>query len=348
MSINPNLQAFRINSNRNNNNNNIHNINNSDSDNNDHKNSFIRIRNKKSHKSRMNSRQNAANSPQLSKRPIQANYDTTSSILSDYEDLEFVEESSYVLFNPVQSNKRNESDILSLTNTTNTHAYSSDAEEDEGDESEDDYSIPERRELDEGSTTQLYTQQTEDHLSNKINSWYNSNNALLDDQLLISDNVASWNLDEAVMDENVTIDKTNPKDKTILKAFYGDELFKYLNPDEIARVKKFHKLTDIKDYLLDKENDSSTNYNSLLNQILYKLLLLDKHNDDDETDIAPEPETISQSPRFSGTTDYVNHLKRTRKIAIPTLVEVGTFSETTNGSSLIMCGGETTSSWNEI
>ena len=66
------------------------------------------------------------------------NYDTTSSILSDYEEMDFVdiEQSLYVLFNPVRSiQTRNTSDILSLTNTA-THTYSSDLELEEGDEEE--------------------------------------------------------------------------------------------------------------------------------------------------------------------------------------------------------------------
>ncbi|RLV96298.1 hypothetical protein JA1_000392 [Spathaspora sp. JA1] len=350
MSINPNFSAFRVVSN----NNNLNNTSSeNDSNNDENKDSNTGIKNKKGHLKRMNSRKVASNSPQLSKRPAYATYDTTSSILSDYDDLEFVEdeESSYVLFNPVQS-KRNESDILSLTNTT-TNAYSTDIDEDdEEDDSEHEVDSPIRDNGDLGSTTELY-KSTQEYLSNKINSWYNSNNALLDNQLLVSDNVASWNLDEAVMDQSVAwddTDKSDPNEKSILKAFYGDELFKYLNPEEIARVKKFHKLTDIKNYLLDKENESSSYSNSLLNQILYKLLLLNKNSDyeDDSIETNTQQETNLSSVRLSGTIDYVNHLRRSRNRVIPPPVEVGAFSETTNGSSLIMCGGETTSSWNEI
>ena len=84
--------------------------------------------------------------------------------------------------------------------------------------------------------------------------------------------IASWELDEEanILESSQESLKLLEESKSILREFYGDDLFKYLNQDEIAKVKKFHKMVDIKNYLLDKTNK---NNNSLLDQLLYKVLL---------------------------------------------------------------------------
>ncbi|KAG7661073.1 uncharacterized protein J8A68_005445 [[Candida] subhashii] len=316
------------------------------------------------------------------------NYDTTSSILSDYEEMDFVdiEQSSYVLFNPVRSiQTRNTSDILSLTNTA-THTYSSDSELEEGDEEEGEDKEEEHTEIKgqeeendeeeeeeeetelsdskyhENDVADIFYSARSDHLSNKINSWYNSNNnALIHSHLLMNEDVASWNLDETVMSGSSTTARSSTRlmiitedeaSKVLLKQFYGDELFQYLNKEEIAKVKKFHKLIDIKDYLLDKDQES--NQTSLLSQLIYKVLMLNNNNKN-ETSISSsfQEYTKVNYPRCAaaGTTDYINYLHR-----IPPSENIATvapeisadpmaFSETTN-SSVIMCGGY--GSWNDV
>ena len=71
-------------------------------------------------------------------------FDATSSILSDYDDLEVIDDdqSLYVLFNPKSlalssretKSQHHDSDILSFTNTSNTNdEYQSDTEKEEED-----------------------------------------------------------------------------------------------------------------------------------------------------------------------------------------------------------------------
>ena len=99
-------------------------------------------------------------------------------------------------------------------------------------------------------------------------------------------------------------------------------------------------MVDIKNYLLDKTNK---NNNSLLDQLLYKVLLFKekKHND-----------TTFHRQYNIGTTDYINYLTKDVPSYIPAFVAPSTISDTTTGgSSLIMCGGVGfggSASWNDI
>lgn len=320
-----------------------------------------------------NNNNNNSNNPQMnSLRPIDRtkssstkgnrynNYETSSSILSDYEEVDVVdiEESLYVLFNPLRpTTTRNTSDILSLTNTA-TRTYSSDLEAGEDEQDEDDDDIPVECQLSEASAPEddsrdVYFSAQQDNLSNKINSWYNSNNnALLHSHLLMDENVASWNLDETVMTSRsstrLMVITEEEALKMLLKQFYGDELFQYLNKEEVAKVKKFHKLIDIKRYLLDKNESNSS---SLLSQLLYKVLMLNNKND---TPIGFKRFPKVNSPRCAaaGATDYINYLQRIPRdvqnngIAQQEIaVEPITFSETTNSSG-IACGGY--GSWSDV
>lgn len=290
-------------------------------------------------------------------------FDATSSILSDYDDLEIIDDddqSLYVLFNPrsstlssrgKQKNKHHDSDILSFTNTSNTNGeYQSDtekeeedSEEEEEEEDDNDYDTQEDKEGyfdDENNDTEVLNRES---LSNKINSWYTANVVTSSHhQLLIDERIASWELDEEanILEGSQESLKLLEESKSILREFYGDDLFKYLNQDEIAKVKKFHKMVDIKNYLLDKTDKSN---NSLLDQLLYKVLLFKekKHND-----------TTFHRQYNIGTTDYINYLTKDVSSHSPAFVAPSTISDTTTGgSSLIMCGGVGfggSTSWNDI
>ncbi|KAK6886579.1 hypothetical protein K6H09_005610 [Candida tropicalis] len=271
-------------------------------------------------------------------------FDATSSILSDYDELEILDEqSSYVLFNPKSAQTK--SDILSLTNTSkdeyksDTEAESDVYEEDEDDEEEEEEEDDEEEEEDdELNRTDVIDR---DNLSNKINSWYSSN-VVTSNHHLLDEKVASWELDE---DETEQLQQQSrptvsslEESKTILKEFYGDDLFKYLDQEDIAKFKRFHKMTDIKNYLLNKNDNNS----SILDQLLYRVLLLKERKQCD----------LLLHRKFNiGTTDYINYLTKDN-IPQNTYVEPVTFSDTTGGgSSLIMCGGVGyggSTSWNDI
>ncbi|RCK56578.1 hypothetical protein Cantr_05150 [Candida viswanathii] len=264
-------------------------------------------------------------------------FDATSSILSDYDELEILDDQSlYVLFNPKSAQTK--SDILSLTNTSKDEYRSDTEQESEADEEEDG---EEEDEEDELNRTDVIDR---DNLSNKINSWYTSN-VVSSSHHLIDEKVASWELDEeeAVPQrpQQAPVTTLLEESKTLLKEFYGDDLFKYLDQEDIAKFRKFHKMTDIKNYLLNKNEGNA----SLLDQILYRVLLMKEHKQCD----------LLLHRKFNvGTTDYINYLTKDKipQTACNTYVEPVTFSDTTGGgSSLIMCGGVGfggSTSWNDI
>ena len=77
-------------------------------------------------------------------------------------------------------------------------------------------------------------------MSHKINSWYTANVVSSSHhQLLIDERIASWELDEEanILESSQESLKLLEESKSILREFYGDDLFKYLNQDEIAKVK---------------------------------------------------------------------------------------------------------------
>ncbi|EMG47796.1 hypothetical protein SBY92_005084 [Candida maltosa Xu316] len=268
--------------------------------------------------------------PQQKLKKLQ-NYDTTSSILSDYEELELIDDNSYVLFNPKsskQKGKNNESDILSLTNTTNDVYHSATDDDDEEEVDDEDYYSDDERD----STEVLNT----NNLSHKINSWYTATSQHHSKQQhLMEEKIATWELDEG--DHQILQESSNSleQSKSILKDFYGDDLFKYLNHEEREKFKKFHKMIDIKNYLLDKNHKKNT----FFDQLLYKVLLLKEKNNSN---------SVGYRHFNIGTTDYINYLTKDIPQNYQTYVEPVTFSDTTNGSSLIMCGGPASSSWNDI
>ncbi|KAG5421900.1 hypothetical protein I9W82_000993 [Candida metapsilosis] len=274
-------------------------------------------------------------------------FEATSSILSDYDDLEVIddvnEESSYVLFNPI-SKPKNESDILSLTNTSKRDSEVDTEEEYTGED------IQElRQEEEEDGDGDAQTEK----LSNKINSWYNSN--LVTSSQDIDENVASWNLDE---DEELTASNTSrhqqsqqslDESKKLLTEFYGDDLFKYLDQEDIAKVKGFHNMMDVKRFLLEKDVAPT---DSLLKQLIYKILYVKDKSAKFDT---------SQHTFNLGNTNYINYLmedvhqKQNQPLPFggSFLAAPSTFSDTNTGggSSLIMCGGVgfgDKTSWNDI
>ncbi|KAI5954770.1 hypothetical protein KGF57_003793 [Candida theae] len=299
-------------------------------------------------------------------------FEATSSILSDYDDLEIIdevnEESSYVLFNPI-SKPNNESDILSLTNTSKGGSEV---------DTEADYAVDgpqESREDADDGEGDVDVQTDTEKLSNKINSWYNSN--IVTSSQDIDENVASWNLDE---DEELTSSnklghiyhhhhhhhhkqqqqqqpqEQQPQEqqsleesKRLLTEFYGDDLFKYLDQEDIAKVKNFHNMMDVKRFLLEKD-DAPTD--SLLKQLIYKILYVKNKASEFDT---------GQHTYNLGNTNYINYLmedvhqKQSQSLPFggSFLGAPSTFSDTNTGggSSLIMCGGVgfgDKTSWNDI
>lgn len=254
--------------------------------------------------------------------------ETTSSVLSDYEDdaYEFIndggidDQSLYVLFNPTRKDSlKMDSDILSLTNTTNTFTVihgELEAEEEEEEEEEEDPQV---------------THTQNESLSLKIDSWYDSNlvNSDIDD-----DNIASWNLDENLMNDAPSEDKL---------VFYGDDLLSQLNDEELAKFKKFHLMYDLKLFLLSKD----PSFQSRINQLIHVLLHDNKGKVDNKRHSADRYNYIkmlkSSKPAFdcslsSLAEDYRGEIRS----RVDDLENRSTFSE---GSSLVMCGG---ASWNDI
>ena len=119
MSINPNLKLFKLINNRKNNNNSTDTMNS---------------------QQQQKSQQQLQQQHQHQQKNKYNSFDATSSILSDYDDLEVIDDdqSLYVLFNPKslalssrgkQKSQHHDSDILSFTNTSNTNdEYQSDTE----------------------------------------------------------------------------------------------------------------------------------------------------------------------------------------------------------------------------
>ncbi|CAD1810081.1 hypothetical protein FOB58_002608 [Candida parapsilosis] len=297
-------------------------------------------------------------------------FEATSSILSDYDDLEVIdevnEESSYVLFNPV-SKPKNESDILSLTNTSNGE---SEADTDQEYIAEEVQELrPQQKEEEnkkEEEEEEEDVQTDTEKLSYKINSWYNSN--IVTSNQEIDENVASWNLDEdeELTSSNLSQQQQQPQQqpqqlqpeqqsldesKRLLTEFYGDDLFKYLDQEDIAKVKGFHNMMDVKRFLLEKDVAPT---DSLLKQIIYKILYV--------KDKSPNFIDTSQHTFNIGNTNYINYLmedvhqkqqQQPLSFGGSFLAAPSTFSDTNTGggSSLIMCGGVgfgDKTSWNDI
>ncbi|KAK6460890.1 hypothetical protein DFJ63DRAFT_320320 [Scheffersomyces coipomensis] len=337
--------------------------------------------------SQSNQNQNASSKLTSTSKQSHQPFDTTSSILSDYDDLmdeEIDDNSSYVVFNPLKKNinnkslppsHQNESDILSLTNTSNTNSHTrnqyhyideedADEEEEEEEEEED---VETEGELDDEiqHTVDAITEAVNDTttpqtntLSNKINNWYNS--SITDHHNhIIDDNIASWNLDENLIQDSISSNNTlsftsssndsdqHQQQQLIIKQFYGDELFQYFTPQDLEKFKHFNKLIDIKKFLLEKDNNSSS---SIITQILNLLLLknhtvLTNHNDNKQVDENDLTQYIQQIKNANQ-----KHATHTHHNVDDVYVRPSTFSETTN-SSLIMCGGVGFgggSSWNDV
>ncbi|KAI5969145.1 hypothetical protein CANMA_001812 [Candida margitis] len=281
-------------------------------------------------------------------------FEATSSILSDYDDLEVIddvnEESSYVLFNPI-SKPKNESDILSLTNTSKGDSKA------DTDQEYDHEDIQELKEEDgEDGDDDGDAKTDTERLSNKINSWYNSN--IVTSSQEIDENVASWNLDEDEELSSSNLSKQQQpqeqqsleESKRLLTEFYGDDLFRYLDQEDVAKVKRFHNMMDVKRFLLEKDvvpNDS------VLKQLIYKIL----YAKDESSSFDTSHHTFNL-----GNTNYINYLmadvhQKQQKQQSPFggsfLGTPSTFSDTNTGggSSLIMCGGVgfgDKTSWNDI
>ncbi|KAK6198757.1 uncharacterized protein RJT21DRAFT_115711 [Scheffersomyces amazonensis] len=334
----------------------------------------------------------------INQKKSNQHFDSSSSILSDYDDLidEVIDDSSsYVLFNPIKRKKENEttlqqpsqndSDILSLTNTSNTNSnfrnqyhFVEDEEEEEEDYDEDDTdaeldddddvdaSVKQLERTIEGQSkvphenySDLAEQEELDQpmskiLSNKINNWYNSSVTDQHNQV-IDDNIASWNLDENLIQDTLSSNHTltftssssdsSQRQLSNLKPFYGDELLKYLSPQELEKFRNFNKLIDIKKFLLEKDSNSGT---SIITQIL-NLLLLKNH-----TIITNKSNNQNGSETLDETklTQYLQEMRNRNSISINNdlYVRPKTYSETTN-SSLVLCGGVgfgSGSSWNDI
>lgn len=283
-------------------------------------------------------------------------FDATSSILSDYEDLLLVggndDQSLYILFNPVKSvsSARNESDILSFTNTT---AEDQVEEDDEVDDEEDEEAAQQNQNLqpiqDRGVPRMVELANHGSNLSNKINNWYNSS-VYSSDNMFIDDNIASWNLDENLMDHSKLLDATDQgKVERPILDIYGSDLLKYLDQEDLAKFKRFHRLIDIKKFLLAKNSDttsttSATGSNTILNQIILKLILATR-GEKGTSEVEHSVDTKAHAPT------YVNHMRSSYVKPEVSFVSSSTFSDTTGGSSLIVCGGVGfggSSSWNEL
>lgn len=265
-------------------------------------------------------------------------YEATSSILSDYSELDGYEvindgddQSLYVLFNPVKKvSAKAESDILSTNTLTNTQTRLAEpVEEDDEDEDE---------EEDELHSLHPDRQIKKQRLSFKIDSWHESNfsSAIIED-----DNVASWNLDENLISDNLYQDGSNLYEGGAYgngDPFYGDDLLAHLNKEELAKFKRFHQMYDIKLYLLKEGTSSPTSQTR--KQRLIQLL--------DHTLLE---ESLSGLKRGA----YIGHLKRAvssatlareRSLLAHHIEKSKTPSAFSEGSSLVMCGGG--GSWNDI
>ncbi|KAI5953439.1 hypothetical protein KGF54_002811 [Candida jiufengensis] len=308
-------------------------------------------------------------------------FEATSSILSDYDDLEIIDgedddQSSYVLFNPKLSSKtKNESDILSLTNTSKEDEVeegrvNEEEEEEDEDTEQEDNDLEEELE-EENHLKRKIESNSYNKLSNKINSWHHSN--LYSSTQQIDENIASWNLDydeiETTQKEIASIETESnyyqnlqqsqqsqklsnsnqslEESKKLLKEFYGDDLFKYLKDDDILEVKNYLKKLNIKESL-NKNQDDQLKNQTLLQQIIYKLIYLNQPD--------MENKNISNDSKLlMGSTDYINYLTKDIQSQYHNLHQyhsnyfvepTNTFSEISGGGgSSIVCGG---ASWNEL
>ncbi|KAI5960402.1 uncharacterized protein KGF55_004694 [Candida pseudojiufengensis] len=316
-------------------------------------------------------------------------FEATSSILSDYDDLEIIDsfdddQSSYVLFNPKLNNNsstRNESDILSLTNTSKEEKEVGQIEEQEEEEDDEDTEQEDNDAFEEEEDEIMESHKNKRHsenydkLSNKINSWHNSN--IYSSSQPIDENIASWNLDYDEEDQqqsqsqsqfqsqsNLNQSKQSnlsnsnqslEESKKLLKEFYGDDLFKYLKDDDILKVKNYLKSLDIKTSLTTNNNIDEFKNKTLIQQIIYKIL----YSTNQSTELETSTTTLNKNNKYlMGSTDYINYL--TKDIQHYDIHHqyynnhhTNTFSEISGGgsSSMIPCGGigfGNNTSWNEI
>lgn len=251
------------------------------------------------------------------------NYPTTKVVLNqDNDDVQSIltdDKSSWVLFSP-------DSDILSsITQDNGTDDESVHYSEGTNDEEQDiqHEQTPQRSQLhvnmektveEEGEDTDTDTDSLIDNLDpsqlrierlfnksyNSITNW-NLNNVQVDD------NVASWDLDADLSHQSL--------DTSIirLKQFYGDELIKNLNKQDLRNFKKIHH--NLRPYLNTKT------LTPILTQLISNLNV----------------QNIPNPPQLS----YNKYLKKT----INSYYDYDELTSETASSSLILCGGD---SWGEI
>lgn len=279
----------------------------------------------------------------------------TSSILSDSQSL-------WVLFSPsVHASGANESDILSFSNNSRatedgTQASQASPEgtqygylawgtaEQASEQSEGDSLIDNLADekFESGAPLALVAgHQPGRELHSRIDKW--RTNPVED---MVDDNIASWDLDEDLSQQVDQSDDTGSGIE-VEKAFYGDTLFSQLSGRDYVDFKKVER--NLKHSL--GRHPYLSNLPLLLNQILYKLVQsplpqqmvssLHRLNDD-------ELRTYSSLLRNNRDTrsflDSIidTHLKNSQLGHAP--ANKRSISDSTLGSSLILCGG----SWNEL
>lgn len=238
---------------------------------------------------------------QLSHSP--SNHST--SILSELQSL-------WVLFNPVYSNSvnrqssTNDDDILSITNTSSqftdidSNQQQLDEEEEEQidslsedeveDEEEDDddslidnfqsnNSTPSQSRLEQLFNDKSYNQESEhsNNLDNKINNWKQNNFEESIDESVVDDNIASWDLDENLINSNLDKSIIERKTKRSPPQFYGDSLFNSRND-----YHKFRKISPNLSASLSQQRNNTNLVNSslpdLINQLLVKYINQQNNN----------------------------------------------------------------------
>lgn len=248
------------------------------------------------------------------------NYPTNKVVLTqDSDEVQSVltdDQSSWVLFSP-------DSDILSSTTqgaeTDNESVeYSAELEDDdqtphssqqhehirlsleEDEEEEEDTDTDTDSLIDNLDPSQLRIERLFNKSYNSITNW-NLNNVEVDD------NVASWDLDADLSHQSL--------DTSIirLKQFYGDDLIKNLNKQDLRKFKKIHH--NLRTYLNSKPQTP------ILTQLISNLSV----------------QSIPNPPQLS----YNRYLKKT----INSYYNYDDLTSETASSSLILCGGE---SWGDL
>ncbi|GEQ68696.1 hypothetical protein JCM33374_g2364 [Metschnikowia sp. JCM 33374] len=237
--------------------------------------------------------------------------DRASSFFSDSQ-------ASWVVFNPADLGPQ---DILSVS--TETPLSGSEYEEDVLAEAPElGRLLKEAEEARDGGKTSPLQEPDDDlidgfdmSLSNRINEWQKTT----DDTSAVSDNVASWDLDEDLTHQVL--------DTTILSpvpAYYGDQFFKNMSRAEYMRFRRSS--------LILKQSLSRKGYKPNDPEVMSRLLSLLKWNN---------------LLRSSGSLvdDYIANTLSRVHLQERTYKDVE-FSDTATSSSLVMCGGS--GSWNEI